>query len=189
MHTSPNYKKNPDVVIREEEEDAALLFNPGKIIATGRSDKKLEKIKNWAPNIIETVSSTADNVRGRILEITGGSGADCLIDYSPKGITNVCIECLNGLRKCGRAVFVGGNDDSLDISYAMFMQRGITITGSIASLYPDHAEFLKLTSQGKLEFDDMITHRFPLSKVNDMFETLDKKIGEPMWIVGLPQEE
>jgi threonine dehydrogenase-like Zn-dependent dehydrogenase len=167
----------------------ALLFNPGKLIAVGRNERKLDKIKSWAPDVIDTVSSARENVRDRIMEITAGQGADCLIDYSPTGTLNLCEQCLDGLRKCGRGVFIGGNIERLDIRYDIFMRRGITITGSLGYPSQDKAEVLKLISQGKLDFSDMITHRFPITKANEMFETLDKKIGDPMWVLGLPQEE
>lgn len=167
----------------------ALLFSPGKIIAVDRREAMLKKMKEWAPDVIEVVSSE-ENIRERIREITKGQGADSLIDYSPPGSGNKSFrQCVLGLRNRGRAVFVGASEDRLDLPFNYFMNTGISITGSISFLPSDVYTVLRLTSLGKLDWSGLITHRFPISKAAEMFETFDKKIGDPMWVLGLPQQK
>jgi alcohol dehydrogenase len=168
----------------------ALLFNPAKVIAVGRSKKKLEMVKSWAPDIIETISSAKQNVNvyEQIMEITKGRGADRLIDYSPPGSGRIFEDCIRSLRKCGHAVIVGTARESLQLMLWHFMNTGITVTGCRSCPRSDLAETIKLTSEGKLDWSGLITHRFPISQANEMFEILDKRIGDPMWVLGLPQE-
>jgi len=166
-----------------------LLFNPGKVIAVGRSEKKLQAIKDLAPGIIEPVSSEKENVYDRIMEITKGRGADSLIDYSPPGSGRTFRRCIRGLRNRGNAVLVGGSPEKLGLSILDIMSRGISIIGSVAYPIGDVATVIRLTSEGKLDWSGLITHRFPITKAAELFETLAKRIGDPMWVLGLPQEE
>jgi alcohol dehydrogenase len=166
-----------------------LLFDPSKVIAIGRSEKKLQMVESWAPNIIETVSSANEEVHDRILEITKGRGADCLIDYSPPGSGLIFEDCLRSLRKCGRAIFVGGSREQLSLMFQYIMHMGISIIGCKSCPRNDLAEVIRLTSEGKLNWHGLVTHRFPISEANKMFETLDKSIGDPMWVLGLPEEK
>jgi threonine dehydrogenase-like Zn-dependent dehydrogenase len=168
----------------------ALLFNPAKIICVDRREAMLEKMKEWAPDIIEAVPSEKEDILDRVMEITKGCKADSLIDYSPPGSGNTSFKkCIRGLRNRGRGVFVGASRDPLELPFNYLMNTGVTLTGSISYPTTDVATVLKLTSQGKLDWSGLITHRFPISKAVELFETLDKKIGDPMWILGLPQEK
>lgn len=163
-----------------------LLFNPSKVIAVARNEKKLQFVKGWAPDIIETVSAEKENVFDRIREITKGRGADCLIDYSPPGSGRTFEQCLRSLRRCGRAVLVGANGEPLQLIFRDIMNTGLSIIGCKSCPRKDLATSIKLTSEGKLDWTGLITHRFPLSKANEMFETLDKRIGDPMWVLTVP---
>lgn len=166
-----------------------LLFNPSKIIAVARSENKLQVVKGWAPEIIETVCSEKGNVRDRVMEITKGRGADVLVDYSPPRSGRTFEQCLLALRKCGRAVFVGSNREPMQLPFNHFLTTGIVITGCRACSGRDLATALKLTGEGKLDWSGLITHRFPISKAHEMIETLDKRLGDPMWVLGLPEEK
>ena len=66
MHTSHNYIKNPDVVLREEEEDAALLFNPDtgqvKVLnTTGLFIWQLCDGNNTLPSIVTALQESFDD--------------------------------------------------------------------------------------------------------------------------------
>jgi threonine dehydrogenase-like Zn-dependent dehydrogenase len=166
-----------------------LLFNPGTVIAIGRSEKKLQAIKDLAPGTIEVMSSEKENVYDRIREITKGRGADSLVDYSPPTSGRTFEQCILGLRNHGRAVLAGGNPEKLGLSYNYIMNTGISIVGSVAYPMNDVATVIRLTREGKLDWSGLITHRFPLSKAAELFETLARRIGDPIWVLGLPQEE
>jgi alcohol dehydrogenase len=165
----------------------ALLWDPEALIVIGRNDKKLNQIKEWAPDVVHPVSSIKENVRARIMEITQGQGADRLIDFSPNGMKTV-EDCLKSLRNCGRAVLSGATRSKIAIPYPVFMNDGITITGTLAARRDDEATLMKLMSKGKLNFRNLITHRYPLSKVNEAFDVLESKKGDPMAVIVLPQE-
>ena len=167
----------------------AALWDPGMIIVTGRNEKKLEKVKSWAPNIIQTISSVKENVQARITELTEGKGANVLIDFTPTGGNMKVVEqCLASLNNCARAIFVGGTMEQFQVSYGLFMHTGLMLTG-VLGIRPDDIEtVMMLMSRGKLNFDGLITHRFPLSKSNEAFEVFEKKIDNAMGVIVLPQE-
>jgi threonine dehydrogenase-like Zn-dependent dehydrogenase len=165
----------------------AQLWNPRRLIVIGRSEKRLKLVKSWGPNIVHTISSVEENVHDRIMELTNGLGADRLIDFSPAGM-DIVSQCLRSLRNCSTVVFVGACRELFQIPYNLFLSSGITITGVLAYPRNELAELFSIVSDGKLDLKDFITHRFPLSKANEAYETFIKKTGDPIGIIVLPQE-
>lgn len=165
----------------------AQLFGPSKIIAIARSRERLERLKAMAPDTIEVISTFEDNVGAKIRELTGGKGGDSLIDIVPTGGAKSTQEAISSLRKGGRAVLIGGTTENIVLSYRLFMGGGIEVTGSVAYSRQEISIADKLAHQGKLDFSGLVTHRFPLDKANEALETLDKKIGDPIWVVVMPE--
>jgi threonine dehydrogenase-like Zn-dependent dehydrogenase len=165
----------------------AQLWHPSKIIVVGRNDERLKKLKSWAPDTVETINYQNDNIFLKVMEITKGKGANRFIDFSSNG-ADIVEQCLPALTRCGKAVFVGASPNTFNLVYPLFMNFGISLTGLLSYRSDVPEVVMKLASQGKLDFTDYITHKFPLSKANEAFEVYEKKIGNPLGVVVLPQE-
>ena len=129
------------------------------------------------------VDSAQEDVVARVMEFTGGRGAD------------VCFECAGGLsmpetlplatklvRRGSKVVVVGGFDAG-EIAIPLEWQRiqmseiEIIMSASFAyrDIYPEQGMVLDLLAKGKLDAKSLITHRFALDDINDAFETADAK--------------
>jgi 6-hydroxycyclohex-1-ene-1-carbonyl-CoA dehydrogenase len=140
----------------------------GIVIAVDISDRKLE----WARRLgaSYTVNSNAvENIGKEIKKLTGG-GADIALEAIGKART---IEAAFGtLRKGGRLVVVGFSTEEIKLSAAKIMYFEMEIRGSLGCRPVDYPRLIELCRIGKIKVAELVTHKFPLERVNDAFGLL-----------------
>ena len=129
------------------------------------------------------INNATDDLAARVMAFTGGRGAD------------VVFECVGGEQmpqtlalatKCvrrGGAVMVVGGFDAGELAIPLDWQRiqmseiRIIMSASFAyhDIYAEQGMVLDLLASGKLNAEKLITHRFPLDRINDAFETAAAK--------------
>lgn len=144
-------------------------------------DSALDLARELGANVI--VNGDREDMVARVMEWTGGLGAD------------LCFECAGGpsmpqtlplatkvVRRGGKVVLVGGFDPgetSIPLEWQRIQMSEIQIIPSASfafhDIYPEQGMVLDLVASGKLDAKKMITHRFPLEKINEAFETADAK--------------
>lgn len=163
----------------------AKLFGASKIIAIARDRQRLEKVRELVdPKLIVTVSIDED-IHARVLELTGGKGAEVLIDLVPKGARST-LQCIYSLRNGGRVVLVGGCTEELSLPYRYLMAKEIKLTGTRACASYEYNEMIALISGGFLDLSKLVTHRFPLQEINEALDVLQSRRGDPIWVVVEP---
>lgn len=140
----------------------------GSVIAVDISDQKLEWAKKMGAQV--TINATkVENVGKEIRKLTGG-GADIAIEAIGKPQT---IEAAFGtLRKGGRLVVVGYSADDIKLSAAKIMYFEMEIRGSLGCRPVDYPRLIELCRIGKIKVAELVTHRFPLEKINEAFDLL-----------------
>lgn len=144
-------------------------------------DSALDIAKELGANLV--VNGDRDDPVARVMEWTGGLGAD------------ICFECAGGesmpqtlplatkvVRRGGKVVLVGGFDPgetSIPLEWQRIQMSEIRIIPSASfafhDIYPEQGMVLDLLASGKLDAKKLITHRFPLDRINEAFETADAK--------------
>jgi threonine dehydrogenase-like Zn-dependent dehydrogenase len=86
------------------------------------------------------------------------------------------------VRRGGKVVLVGGFDPgetSIPLEWQRIQMSEIQIIPSASfafhDIYPEQGMVLDLLASGKLDAKKLITHRFPLDRINEAFETADAK--------------
>ncbi|MFW9989821.1 MAG: zinc-binding dehydrogenase [Candidatus Odinarchaeota archaeon] len=157
----------------------------GLAIAVDNVPKKLEIAKEiGAYETILAKDKTEREIIGEIRKITGG-GAD--IAFEVIGHPTTMKQAFNSLRTGGRLVAVGYSPkrwDGFDIGRVMF--REMEVIGSLGCRPVDYPNIINLVKNGSLQLKPIITHKFPLSKINKAFDV--KKRGEGIRIIILCQE-
>lgn len=164
----------------------AHLFPIKKIILVGRSRPRLEqilKLSSIPTELLITEETGPDNAPAQalvplLLEIAP-EGIDAIIDYLPSG--DILPRILPALRNGGALVHMGGNPKSLPIPLILIMNSCWKLTGGRANAREDVVEVLKWLEEGKLEVEDLITHRFDFGEVHNMLDLLENR-GEPVWL-------
>ena len=157
----------------------------GLPIAVDLVPRKLEVAKQLGA--VETILAKDLDERevvGAIRKATGG-GADIAIEAIGSPITMK--QAFNSLRTGGRLVAVGYSPkrwDGFDIGRVMF--REMEIMGSLGCRPVDYPRIINLVKNGSLLLKPLVTHKFPLSEINEAFDLMRR--GEGIRIVILCQK-
>lgn len=154
----------------------AALKQPDTIIMSGTRDERLDIARKCGAT--HTVNVKKEDPAKKIMEITGGKGADAVL-YCGGG-QEVWDLAENVLAPFGRFIIEAVPpkvDDRYPVSAFKFMEKSMTYTG--VSGY-DAAQFgasLKLIEKGKIIIDPIITHRFSLDNYQEAFDTVENRQG------------
>jgi len=149
---------------------AAALVNAHPIIAVDIHQDKLEQAKKFgATHIVD--SSKTDPVAA-IKELTGGNGADASVDTV--GAVPVRVAAYDSASNAGTVVFAGvpGGEDRMTVdSFPLHFGRKVVGShGGDTVPDVDIPRYARLYELGLIKLDEQISHRFPLSKVNEAVE-------------------
>jgi L-iditol 2-dehydrogenase len=114
----------------------------------------------------------------RIIDLTGGEGVDVVIEAS--GAVEAVRQAFRMVRPGGRVVLVGIFPSvELEVPLAETITKELDVLGVFryANIFPTAVRYV---SSGRIEVKSLITHRFPLERILEGFETHIKKIGNPM---------
>lgn len=165
----------------------AKLFGASKIIAVARNRERLlnsAKVVDPQSELIHCVTAD-DDIRGKVMELTEGKGADVLLDWSPSTNIQSVQRCIYSLGYRGRAVLVGGCTLELNITYRSILLNELRILGAHKAPN-DPAVVMQMVADGVLNVSHLVTHRYPLEEINEAFEVLETGRGNPIWIVLEP---
>jgi len=150
----------------------AALVNAWPIVAVDVHEHKLERAR--AAGATHTLLFGRDDVRKALAELVGGQGFDAVVDTT--GINDVRLVCYDATAKKGRTIFCGVPfaSDRLPIdSFGLHQGRQLIGThGGETIPEIDIPRYVRLYQQGKLDLDGLITHRFPLDRINDAVDTV-----------------
>ena len=150
---------------------AASVAGAYPIIAIDINDMKLDYAKKCGAT--HTMNSTKADVR-KIMHETLPEMADCVVDTTGiKDVRELAYELTNST---GRTILVGvpkaGEKISIDSFPLHFTKR---ITGSHGGdAQPDYdiPRLMRLQKAGKLNLSHLITHEYPLEKINEAIDAL-----------------
>jgi alcohol dehydrogenase len=137
----------------------AQLYTPGQIIAIDLSDARLEKAREFGADA--TINNGRENALARVMELTGGLGADVAIEAV--GVPETFELCTELVRPGGRIANVGVHGHSATLHLETLWTRDVTITTGLVDTFTV-PQLLKLVAQGRLDPTPFVTHRFPLGE-------------------------
>lgn len=139
---------------------------------------------DWAGRLgaVNTLDpSDADRPDRAVRELTGG-GADVAFEAVGKAETQEL--GLSALRAGGRLVLVGYSPETMGLNAGRVMFRELEVIGSLGCRPVDYPRVIELARQGRVEVEDLVTHRYPLEEIGDAFDGL--RAGETIRSVVVP---
>lgn len=153
----------------------AALAGAGPIIAVDILDRKLEFAREFGAT--HTVNASTGDPVSRVRSLTGGRGVDYAFEVI--GLPKTMREAYDCLAKRGMAVIVGvaplTAEVSVPVMSLVFEER--VLTGSIyGSSRPRHdvPVLFDLYRAGKLKLDQLLTRTYPLERINEAYEALER---------------
>lgn len=149
----------------------AQLFGPARIIAVDRVPDRLARAAEMGA---EPVDATAGDAVAQILELTGGRGADSVIEAvgSDATITDALFCCAAG----GTVSVIGVNVNfAFPFPMPVAFLRRLTFRITLASVPSTWSALIPLIERGKLHPEDVFTHRIGLSDAAEGYRTFDAR--------------
>ena len=132
-----------------------------RVVVVNRSDRR----EQWARKMgaDEVLDSSQVDVAEAVHELTGGLGADCVIDVV--GRKETVTDGVNSLRHGGRLVIVGYTPDLYPLSGKQFAQNELEIIGTRCGRMQDLINTVRLVAEGKIK--SIVTNTFPMEEANE----------------------
>tara|TARA_B100000586_G_scaffold253279_1_gene213834 strand:- start:1543 stop:2640 length:1098 start_codon:yes stop_codon:yes gene_type:complete len=149
----------------------------GTIIVTGLAAdfRKLEVAKLYGADYTIDVENE-DAVR-RVKELTEGKGADTVVDVSSYA-TQPVVDALSMVRPGGTIVLAGVKGFKTVDQFVsdLIVMKEITIKGAIGVTSSGYDRAIRLIESGRIDFNSMHTHDFPLADAELAIRTLAREI-------------
>lgn len=156
-----------------------LALGARKIFGVGRNRELLARLKAIAPARIE-VHSTLDgeDVGGWVRLLTGGVGADVVIDALPTETPHPAfLAALGGLANSGIHVNVGGVTDLVPIHVISQMNDNKDMRGSMWFTTRQGQEMADLVENGMVDLGVLEHEIHPLEEINTVLRSIKARNG------------
>src|SRR5438874_6452639 len=137
----------------------AKLFTPGRIVAIDPAKPRLEKALELGADV--AIDNSREDAIERIMELTGGLGADVAIEAV--GIPETFELCTEIVRPGGHVANVGVHGHPATLHLERLWIRDVTITTGLVDTFTT-PRLLKLIADGRLDATPFATHHFPLAE-------------------------
>lgn len=162
------------------------LLGASKIIAVARDDYRLERAKKFGADVV--INARTEDVDQRVMEETGGMGADLVCEAA--GSPQTIQAAVRLARSTGRVILYGipGQEEPVNLPVFTAIMKQLSIYGAAGN--PQVWEpLLGAVSRGAINLKDMVTHRFSLDQIHQAFEAVKNKEENVIKAVILPWED
>ena len=162
---------------------AAKTLGAGTVILTGTRTERLELGRKLGADHI--INAKTENCVEKVLELTHGQGADLVLEAA--GSENSLQQAIEMVRKGGKISIAAFYKKPVTADISMAVRNGVnlyTIRGEGRLNVP---RAMSLMGQGKIAGQPLITHTFPLEKINEALATFVERRDGAMKVVVHPQ--
>jgi S-(hydroxymethyl)glutathione dehydrogenase/alcohol dehydrogenase len=149
----------------------AHLAGANPIVAVDLVDSKLDMARARGATHVLNGKDIKD-IPAAIREIVGAKGPDKVIETT--GVSKIIEQAYDLTHADGTCVLVGVPNEKVTI-YTLPIHFNIVLTGSHggdAAPHIDIPRLIRLNKAGRLSFDGIITHEFPLAKINEALDVV-----------------
>jgi alcohol dehydrogenase len=143
----------------------AKLHTPGTIVAVDLADARLEEAIAFGADV--TINNGREDAVARVMELTGGLGADVAIEAV--GVPETFELCAEIIRPGGRVANVGVHGKCATLHLEKLWIRDVLITTGLVDTNTT-PKLLKLIEGGRLDPTVFATHRFPLGETEEAYD-------------------
>lgn len=140
------------------------------IIVSNPSPYRRNLAKKMGADVI--INPKRENLKERVMKLTNGEGVDIVFEMS--GAKSAFLEGIASLKRGGYFNAFGIPKEKIAVEWAQdVIFKGITINGvSGRKLWHSWDALKKFLDSGRLDFSPMITHEFPLEKINQAMKLM-----------------
>lgn len=160
----------------------AKLWGATKIIVVDKNKQRAENALTFGAD--EYVWSGEGDAVAKVMDLTGGKGADVVLTANPVASTHLQAIDMAGHR--ARVNLFGGVPAGTTILLEpnKIHYKEMAVMGSHGSTPRQHKMALDLIASGKIDMKKYISHHYPLEEIRTAFQTTES--GEGMKVIVLP---
>jgi len=159
------------------------LSGAGRLIVTDAREAPFAVSRAYGAT--DCLDVTQVEARAAVLELTGGAGADTVIETSGFPASSAMV--LDLVRKEGKVAHIGWANDLPPLPVIPIMAKTLTVFGIGGNGGRGQYErSLDLVRSGRIDLDPMVTHRFSLDDVAEAFEVASSKSGGAIKVILTP---
>jgi len=149
---------------------AAKVNGARRVGVVGHHDHSLEIAEKVGADF--TINGNTEDAAEKVMELTDGLGADVVYE-SVGGISTTMTEAVNMVRPGGSIVVIGGFPQQPEMNFRRLLRYEVDVLFSWSYAcwqgIPEFQISIDLLEEGKVNAEDIITHKFPLDQINDAF--------------------
>jgi 2-desacetyl-2-hydroxyethyl bacteriochlorophyllide A dehydrogenase len=151
----------------------------GKVIVTGTREERLALARRLGADL--SINTKTEDVIKRVFESTQGNGADVVLECA--GTSRSLADAIEFTRKNGKIGLVGVYSEPVTINAFKIVQWNMTLGGSRAEGDRSLSKVAPLMGDGRVKAGPLITHTFPLERINEAFQTFINRIDGAIKVV------
>jgi 6-hydroxycyclohex-1-ene-1-carbonyl-CoA dehydrogenase len=139
-----------------------------RVVAVDISEEKLAMARRFGAAGVVHPPTAGDP--SRAVRKWSDGGVD--VAFEAIGLPETMRQAFDAVRGGGRLVAVGFTAKDVPLSFGRVMFREITILGSLGCRPVDYPPLIRMVADGRLKVKELVTHRFPLERINEAFDLL-----------------
>ncbi len=155
---------------------AARMMGAAKVIMVQRSRPRLEMARQFGADVY--ICGAEEDAVARVLEETGGLGADVILTACPSPQAQV--DAINMAKNRARVNFFGGlpkTQSQVTLDTNIIHYKELFVMGAHGCVPRHHHLAVSLIASGKMDMKPFISHRFALEQAADAFEAAESHAG------------
>ncbi|MGW5202578.1 zinc-dependent alcohol dehydrogenase family protein [Streptomyces spiralis] len=163
----------------------ARLFAPERVIAVDLAPARLEAARKLGA---EAVADAREEPEQLVADLTGGFGADVVVEAV--GVPETFELCTRMVRPGGRVANAGVHGRPATLHLEELWIKNVTITTGLVDTRTTPT-LLKMAAAGRLPASQLITHTFPLERIEEAYDVFAHaaETGALKVVLGGPQRE
>ena len=154
----------------------ALKMGATKVIVVQRSRPRLEMARKFGADVY--ICSAEEDPVARVIEETGGLGADVVLTACPSPEAQV--DAIAMAKNRARVNFFGGlpkGKSNVTLDTNVIHYKELFIMGAHGCVPRHHKQAVDLIASGAVDMGDFISHRFPLEQAEAAFGAAESHAG------------
>ncbi|MFJ4621867.1 zinc-dependent alcohol dehydrogenase family protein [Streptomyces sp. NPDC088812] len=142
----------------------ARLYTPERIIAVDLADSRLDAARRLGADAVVAVRDDPEQL---VADLTDGLGADVVVEAV--GVPESFETCTRMVRPGGRVANVGVHGKPVTLHLEDLWIKNVTITTGLVDT-SSTPTLLRLAAAGRLPTPELVTHTFPLDRMEEAYD-------------------
>ncbi|MBV8601075.1 MAG: alcohol dehydrogenase catalytic domain-containing protein [Candidatus Eremiobacteraeota bacterium] len=161
---------------------AVRQLGANSVILVGTRASRLEMGLRLGADAIVNARETAPVAR--VMELTGRKGVDLAIEAS--GALEAPQQCASVTKRGGKLLIVAFYPAPVTLDLSAIVRGDITMFTSRGEGGNNVKRAVSLARRGRLRCGELVSHEFPLERINEALRVMREREGDPLKIVVIP---